>query len=239
MLRVEREFFLVMTDARDLTSEERAALSRGSSGDAIHALVERVVGSTHYANVVDIGCGSGAIAGRLRDRFDLYRGCDVVRYVAFPNEPWASFTKVDLNARSYPVPDACADLVLCIEAIEHVENPRALVRELVRIARPGGRIVVTTPNQLSLLSKLSLLTKNEFVAFQQAPGLYPAHITALVEQDLKRIAYESGLDKVDVHYTDSGRMPFTGRHWPSFLKGRSFSDNVLITATRAAKVHEP
>ena len=222
-----------------LSTEERAAYSQGGSGNEIHALVERLVGANHYESVVDIGCGSAAIARRLRDRFVHYTGCDVVAYDGFPKESWASFAKIDLNKPPYAVGDASADLVMSIEVIEHVENPRALMRELVRIVKPGGRVIVTTPNQLSLLSKLSLVAKNEFTAFQEAEGLYPAHITALVETDLRRIAAECGLREIEIHYTDSGRIPFTPRHWPKPLKGRWFSDNVLITATRAGKLSAP
>ena len=225
-----------MTDspraAYDLSIEERAAFSQGSSGGEIHALVERVIGSSRYPSIVDVGCGSAAIARRIRARFDHYTGCDVVAYEGFPKESWASFAKIDLNRPPYLVDTGVADLAMSIEVIEHVENPRALMRELVRIAKPGARVLVTTPNQLSLLSKVSLLTKNQFTAFQEAEGLYPAHITALVEIDLRRIAAECGLREIEIQYTDSGRVPFTPRHWPRALKGRWFSDNVLLTATK-------
>jgi hypothetical protein len=93
-------------------------------------------------------------------------------------------------------------------------------------------VVVTTPNQLSLLSKLTLVVKNQFNAFTERPGSYPAHITALLEVDLVRIARECGLVEVGIRYTDSGRIPGTARHWPRPLGGRAFSDNVLLEARR-------
>ncbi len=140
-----------------------------------------------------------------------------------------------MNQPPYPLEDGSADVVLSIETIEHVENPRALVREMARIVKPGGWILITTPNQLSLVSKLNLFTKNEFQAFQEAPGLYPAHITALVEADLRRIVRECGLAEVEVRYTDSGRIPFTSAHWPQkagFSWTCWFSDGVMIVARR-------
>jgi len=92
---------------------------------------------------------------------------------------------------------------------------------------------VTTPNQLSLLSKASLVVKNQFNAFTDSS--YPAHITALLEIDLTRMANESGLDQVKICFTQQGRIPGTGRHYPRFISRyfpRSFSDNLLLIGRR-------
>ena len=223
-----------MTDVR-----ARAAASRGESGDAIHALVERALVEHGVSGGValDVGCGRGELARRLRHRFDRYVGTDVVRHEGFP--PELEFLLTDLDDGRVPLPDGMADAVLCAETIEHVENPRALVRELVRLTRPGGFVVVTTPNQLNLSSKLSLVARGQFVQFQEGPGLYPAHITALLEIDLRRIASECGLEKLDVIYSGNGRIPLSARTWPRAVsdrrgwRGRAFSDNVLICGRRA------
>lgn len=44
-----------------------------------------------------------------------------------------------------PVPDASFDAVLCTEVIEHVPDPVAALHELVRVLKPGGRIIITAP----------------------------------------------------------------------------------------------
>lgn len=211
---------------------ERAALSEGRSDDSIHALVRRVVSeqAPGAGTLVNVGCGGGALASALVGCVREYVGCDVVRYPSFP--PSHRFVEADLNSAPYPLPTESADVVACVETIEHLENPRLVFRELVRVARAGGLVLVTTPNQLSFLSKLTLVVKNQFNAFQD--GCYPAHITALVEQDLERIAVESGLRDVGVRFTDSGRVPGTARHWPRPLRGRLFSDNVLVFGRKQA-----
>jgi glycosyltransferase involved in cell wall biosynthesis/2-polyprenyl-3-methyl-5-hydroxy-6-metoxy-1,4-benzoquinol methylase len=215
----------------------RAALSDGRSSNVIQSVAMTTLRdkAACYDVIVDLGCGRGDCARTLEGMYDLYLGCDAVAYDGFPRgSAPIEFRKIDLNRPPYALADASAAAVVSVETIEHLENPRAFMREIARIVRPGGYVVVTTPNQLSLMSKLNLLVRNQFYDFQEAPGLYPAHITALLEEDLRRIAKESGLTNVEIRYTDHGRIPLTSRHWPSRLgaRGRWFSDNVVMVARR-------
>ena len=213
-------------------------MSAGASAAVIHdavlaALNERGV---RARCLLDVGCGTGRLRARVRSICDRYIGADAVRHDGFPAD--AEFVLANLDSGRVALPDGACDVVACVETIEHVENPRALMRELVRLTAPDGWLVVTTPNQLSVLSKLVLLTKNEFVHFQERPGLYPAHISALLEVDLLRMCQENGLRDLAVRYSGRGRVPFTARDWPSPLranfgaKGRAFSDNVVVLARK-------
>ena len=209
--------------------EARAGASLGTSAPEICKLVADALASRHSGGgtILDVGCGRGDLAPLVRYRFGTYIGADVFRYGGFPID--AELVTVDLDTGRVPKPDGFADAVVAVETIEHLENPRAFVRELTRLAKPGGWIAVTTPNQLSLLSKLTLVMRNEFNAFRA--GSYPAHRTALLEIDLRRIAAECDWREVAVEHTRRGRIPGTGRSWPrwmSALAPRTFSDNVLL-----------
>ena len=213
----------------------RARESRGDSSDAVHAMVRRALQrrlTSRGGTLLDVGCGRGGLRAHVQDLIDNYSGIDVVRYDGFPSD--ARFYLADLDAHDWPVPALAADVVAAVETIEHLENPRAFVRQLARICRRDGLIVITTPNQLSLLSKLTLVLKNEFNAFQEAPGLYPAHRTALLECDLHRIAREANLQDAQIEYSDSGRVPGMSRNWPAWrcFRGRAWSDNVLLSARK-------
>lgn len=215
----------------------RARQSRGTSGDAIYAMVEALVSGRHVGGGVlaDIGCGTGLLWSRLQRRFARCIGVDAVRYEGLDGT--IGFVTHDLDRPDIPLPTACADVVAAVETIEHLENPWAFVRELVRLTAPGGWMVVTTPNQLSVLSKLTLVVKNEFNAFRDTS--YPAHRTALLEIDLRRLAAEAGLTQAVVRYSGEGRLPFTGWHYPravSALWPRGCSDNVAIVARKPAEV---
>jgi 2-polyprenyl-3-methyl-5-hydroxy-6-metoxy-1,4-benzoquinol methylase len=215
-----------------ITTEQRARLSEGSSLSTIYAGVAAALGALHPGGgtLVDVGSGGGALWPVLRSVFARYVGVDIVRYVGFPAD--GEFVTANLDDRTLPLADECADVVASVETIEHLENPRAFMRQLTRVAKPGGVVIVTTPNQLSLLSKMTLVIKNQFNAFQEAPGLYPAHLTALLEIDLLRIARECGLSGPTIHYTNSGRIPFTPLNWPRWLRGKPFSDNVILVARK-------
>jgi SAM-dependent methyltransferase len=216
-----------------LSTTERALASCGTSGDPIYRMVADVITSRGITGeLFDFGCGTGALKRYLPELVTSYRGVDAVRYDGFP--PDADFLEVDLDQLPWPLPETSADIAVAVETIEHLENPRSLVRSLVGATRPGGLVIVTTPNQLSLLSKLTLLTKGQFNAFQERPGLYPAHITALLEIDLIRIGQECGLREVRTHYSNSGRIPGSGRSWPRWLRGRAYSDNIAMSGIKPA-----
>lgn len=51
------------------------------------------------------------------------------------------------SADQLPFEDNTFDVVLCTEVLEHVVDPNRVVRELMRVARPGARVVVSIPNE--------------------------------------------------------------------------------------------
>jgi 2-polyprenyl-3-methyl-5-hydroxy-6-metoxy-1,4-benzoquinol methylase len=213
--------------------QERARLSRGASEAAIYQMVAAALARRAVSGgvLIDVGCGGGSLWNYVGGAFDRYIGVDAVRYDSFP--PEATLYPADLNACMPMVPDNLGDVVVAVETIEHLENPRALMRELARVVKPGGWVIVTTPNQLSLNSIGCLLLKHRFAYFQDVH--YPAHLTALLEVDLMRMARESGLAQPLIEYSGSGRIPFTPWHYPPFLNAvfaRACSDNLALVARK-------
>ncbi|HEY0546085.1 MAG TPA: methyltransferase domain-containing protein [Pyrinomonadaceae bacterium] len=220
---------MAASDTEQCRVEARARASLGRSETAIYEMVARALNERGVKGevLVDIGCGSGNLWPCVRQDFARYIGVDVLRYEGFPAE--AEFQQVDLDTGRAPLPDGCADTVVAVETIEHLENPRAFMRELTRLCKPGGWVLVTTPNQLSLLSLLTLVTRHRFQAFGETD--YPAHLTALLEIDLRRIASECGLAEIAFHYSWQGRLALTSLHYPRFfarLFPRTLSDNLLM-----------
>jgi 2-polyprenyl-3-methyl-5-hydroxy-6-metoxy-1,4-benzoquinol methylase len=208
--------------------DARARQSLGRSAHPIYRTAADVLARLGAGGtLVDVGCGTGLFRDYVPSSIGRYIGVDAVRYDGLPSD--VAFLAADLDRDPVPLDDASADVVVAIETIEHLENPRRFVRELVRVVRRGGWVIVTTPNQLSLLSLLTLAVRQRFSAFQDSA--YPAHRTALLEVDLQRLAAECGLVDVGVRYTAWGRMPWLPWHYPGWLAGwfpRALSDNVLM-----------
>jgi 2-polyprenyl-3-methyl-5-hydroxy-6-metoxy-1,4-benzoquinol methylase len=212
--------------------EHRARQSLGRSDQAIYRTVVRLLASRGASGALaDVGCGAGDLWRALAGSFTRCIAVDAVRYEGLPVD--IDFRLADLDRTPLPIADASVDAAAAVEVIEHLDNPRAFVRELVRIVRPGGWMVVTTPNQLSALSLLTLVVKGRFSAFQDAA--YPAHRTALLEIDLHRIARECRLRDETIEYTHRGRLPLTAWHYPTAiarLAPRRLSDNIVLIARR-------
>ncbi len=116
----------------------------------IRAELERLPLPAH-AEVLDAGCGSGRTLADLvaygtvsgvelhEDAAEVARsrGHGEVRVGRLEELPWA---------------DASFDLITCLDVIEHTEDDRTALGELLRVCRPGGWLLVTVPAYPSLWS---------------------------------------------------------------------------------------
>lgn len=77
---------------------------------------------------------------------------------------------VDLNhKKELPYQDNTFDIVTATEVIEHLEDFRAILREIYRVLKPGGICVLSTPNILNLNSRL----RNLWFGFAELMGPLP------------------------------------------------------------------
>lgn len=133
------------------------------------------------ATVLDIGAGEGYLARRVHElvvREGLaarVEACDL-----FPGNfrvPEVPCHAIDLHG-GLPLPDGSVDLAYSVEVVEHLEDQFAFLREVRRVLRPGGRFVLTTPNVLSLTSRLRTLLVGFPELFGPLPlrGKDPQHV---------------------------------------------------------------
>ena len=189
--------------------EQRHRAAEASAGISSEVIYDRILDVIQEYDLngraLDYGAGVGNLTARLfaLGRFQQIEAADILPR---PQNLAAtiSWQHLDLNDAD-TLPPATFDAVIAAEVIEHLENPRQVAREWFRILKPGATLILSTPNNESLRSLLSLLIRGHHVAFLDS--CYPAHITALLRKDLQRILTEAGFSGVRFHFTNSGGLP--------------------------------
>lgn len=106
--------------------------------------------------ILDLPCGPGWLTWELRRK-----GLDVTAADLFPDtfqagEPAA--VQVDMNS-PLPFPGDSFDFIISAEGVEHLENPWQAFREFYRILKPGGKLLLSTPNYSNIERRVSYLLK--------------------------------------------------------------------------------
>ena len=121
--------------------------------EIINGVIELTAGvEARGARALDVSCRNGEVLSALAARGFEVRGSRFERDLP-PIEGMTIDNGVDLT-RGLPYSDNSFDLVVMTEVIEHLENHRAAISELARVIRPGGRLILTTPNIMRLDSRL-------------------------------------------------------------------------------------
>ena len=100
---------------------------------------------------LDIPAGEGGLAHCLKEMGFEVVGAEIDP--GFFKARGIECLKIDMNA-AMPLENESFDYIVCLEGIEHLQNPFQFIRECYRILRLGGRLILSTPNILNLASRL-------------------------------------------------------------------------------------
>jgi ubiquinone/menaquinone biosynthesis C-methylase UbiE len=119
-----------------------------------HLQIQPLFGNLRGKRVLEVGCGQGEFSLWLAGRDPtVLVGADLsgvaVSRAKERTGSRAAFIVSDIQ--QMPFPDEAFDVVVSCETVEHVPNPQLAVRELARVLRPGGTLVLTTPNYLNAM----------------------------------------------------------------------------------------
>jgi SAM-dependent methyltransferase len=157
--------------------------------------------------ILDLGAGEGALSARLSDL-----GFQVT--AADKDQENFKCTQANFSRINFDSPEEIAkfvaqhegefDAVLGIEVIEHVQDQWQYVRQLMRMAKQGGLILITTPNTASWLSRLLFFFTGRFHQFSDGDLSY-GHINPISPWELELILRESGASQVSI--LPAGTLP--------------------------------
>jgi SAM-dependent methyltransferase/uncharacterized protein YbaR (Trm112 family) len=170
--------------------------------------------------ILDIGCGDGAATALLARRAAGHTviGADwSVQALELAREQGLAVVRGGIDDPGLPVPDRSLDVVVFSEVIEHLVDTDAALEEIVRVLRPGGSLLLSTPNLAAWFNRVLLLagvqplfTEVSLRAIHGRPGSeVVGHLRVFTRRALLALLSAHGLRTVAVRgagYHDTPRV---------------------------------
>jgi SAM-dependent methyltransferase len=163
--------------------------------------------------ILDAGAGHGAFSKLLHDHGFNVSACD-----QFPGEFY--FDAIECRqadiTRKLPYEDGSFDVVLLIEVMEHIHDHKTLFLECYRVLKENGIMFFSTPNIMSLKSRIRFLLNGFFYAFkpldyERSDGRQ--HIASLTIDQYTYLAVQSGFPDIEIAIDKKQRSS----RWLAFL----------------------
>ncbi len=183
--------------------------------------------------VLDVGCGGGILSEAMARNGAQVLGIDLAQAVLDVAELHALDAKVSLEYRAVAAEELAQqrpgafDLVTCMEMLEHVPQPAAMVKALAGLVRPGGDVIVSTLNRNPLAFAVAIVGA-EYIARVLPRGTHE-YLKFIRPSELARWGRDTGLELRDL--TGIAYNPLTR----SFRLSPNTQVNYLAHFTRSTK----
>lgn len=165
-------------------------------------IVHRFMGPHAGTRSLDIGCGSSRIVQTLPGVVGMDLGIHKLRWLRAPGRDLVQGSITDL-----PFADGAFDAVICSEVIEHIPRERVRLDEMVRVIRPGGLLILGTPDY-----SRQLWVFLEWLYGKVFPnGYVKEHINHYTAAGLRDEIESLGLDIEQLEYVFASEMIFAAR----------------------------
>ncbi len=168
-------------------------LNLGIAPAGIYETILHAIRPLQGMRVLDAPCGSGGFAQQLADEGATCVAVDVTRATQYKPAVIANMNGI------MPFPEGYFDVVTCIEGIEHIHDPFHVLREFYRLLRPGGRLVMSTPNIHNFRSRIKFLLRGTLFWFDPREVNGVGHVNVVPYFILKHILRETGFTDISVH----------------------------------------
>ncbi|MDP2736420.1 MAG: class I SAM-dependent methyltransferase [bacterium] len=191
--------------------------------------------------ILDIGSRCGhVLMGAKQIGYNAY-GCDIEKYCELYRERYEKYNIKNLTCffpeDKIPYGDNFFDLVLLSETIEHYNfHPSVVFKEISRVLKPGGQVLITTPNLVRLNNRIKILFGESINYDIWLPYNDGIHYREYNQKELVYLLKENGLkvkkiEYIYMDYKDSNLLIRTINFISSFLF-KKMRSNIVITGQK-------
>lgn len=160
---------------------------------------------------LDLAAGAGAMSLRLKEMGFEVTATDLVPD-NFRLHGTIPFAQTNLNADFSRQFERKFSVIMALEIIEHLENPRHFLRECYKNLEAGGILILSTPNVDNPVSRAFLVRYGNYLWFQDEDYFGDGHITPCLGTYLEKCIRETGFES---EWISSFGNPFRHlRKWP-------------------------
>jgi SAM-dependent methyltransferase len=151
--------------------------------------------------ILDTGAWEGALSLRLHDEGYQVEGTDLDPS-AFKPQGVLECLQLDLNshedrARFVSERRGAYDAILAVEIIEHIRDPWGFTQFCMDLLRPGGFLLLSTPNVTAFYSRFTFLLKGHMHQFFPEDEVHPGHINPMTSRRLESMFESLGLQRLE------------------------------------------
>ncbi|MBI3870623.1 MAG: class I SAM-dependent methyltransferase [Verrucomicrobia bacterium] len=192
---------------------------------ALHWLREEGV----LGSILDVGCAGLGLLLKARS-FKRRCGVDIASFPAWDAHPQVEAQARNVDEGPLPFADETFDAVTCLMVVEHVFDPYHAARELRRVCKPAGRVIIGVPNLAGIKRRWELLccrlpiTSARFSFSENAWDGY--HLHNFTQASLDWLLRKEGL--APTRWAAHGRFPWFKQRWPALM-----GNDLIVMAHRA------
>jgi 2-polyprenyl-6-hydroxyphenyl methylase/3-demethylubiquinone-9 3-methyltransferase len=153
--------------------------------------------------VIDVGCGGGLVAEEIARLGAAVIGIDPSAASIATAQAHAARSGLAIDYRigsgeRLPAGDACADVVYCVDVLEHVPDLDAVIGETARVLKPGGLYLFDTINRTRLSKLVMIKLSQDWAATAWMPPQLHDWDQFITPAELSRSLARHGLDQHDL-----------------------------------------
>ncbi len=187
--------------------------------------------------ILDLGCGDGRLSAELIEKGHEVSGVDVSSEgIEAARLKGINAIKADMEEK-LPFPDSCFDAVLLLDTLEHLYDQEGIIREVHRVLKDDGKLIISYPNHFDLRNRLNMLFGGGMIhwshkKYENVHAWSYGHIRFLLYRELAELLGTCGFypKKIQFNFMAGGLIPrrltpsvfrkIILKFWPQLFTGK-------------------